>query len=117
MRCSSLLVAAVALLLGGCDRVSSRYATLADARNDRLFERGWLPDILPVSAHQIHVSSDLDTNQSEGEFSFDPSDFTSFAARLQPVGESFEYSAGAYTWIFSCDSARGHCRYTMRKKT
>ena len=114
MRSSSLVVATVVLSLSGCDRVSNTYSTLADARKDRLFERGWLPDILPASARQIRVISDLDTNQSKGEFSFESSDFTSFAARLQSVEQSLQYSAGAHTWTFSCDPARGHCRYSMR---
>ena len=114
MRCSPLLVAAVVLSLSGCDRVSDSYATLADARNDRLFERGWLPDILPASARQIRVSSDLDVNTSEGEFSFDPADFAAFAAQLHPVDQSLQYSAGGHTWPFSCDPRRGHCRYSMR---
>ncbi len=114
MRHSSLIAAALVLSLSGCDRVSSGYPTLADARKDRLFERGWLPDILPASARQIRVINDLDTNHSEGEFSFEPSDFASFAARSQSVGQSLQYSAGDYTWTFSCDPARGHCRYSMR---
>jgi hypothetical protein len=114
MRCSSLVVAAVLLSLSGCDRVNRSYATLSDARNDRLFERGWLPDILPASAREIRVISNIDTNRSEGEFSFDPADFTSFAAQLQSVDQSLQYSAGGDTWTFSCDPARGHCRYSMR---
>ena len=46
------------LLLCSCDVVTSKYATLADARNDRLFERGWLPDILPPSTREISVNPD-----------------------------------------------------------
>jgi hypothetical protein len=40
---------AVALLVGGScgDVVTSRYETRAAAEADRLFERGWLPAILP----------------------------------------------------------------------
>jgi hypothetical protein len=115
MRCHAVFAATVLLLLGSCDRATRTYATLEDARKDRLFERGWLPDILPPSSRAIRVSSDLDTNRSEGEFSFDPVDFAAFTARLSPTADQrFQYSADSQTWIFSCDPSRGHCRYSSR---
>ena len=114
MRSAPLLAAAAILALSSCEKVTERYATLDDARRDRLFERGWLPDILPPSARDIRVTSDLDVNSSEGEFSFDPMHFAAFVAQLRPVGDSFQYSAARSTWTFSCDSARGYCRFSMR---
>jgi len=115
MRCSLVVVATAFVSLSSCDVVTSRYATLDDARKDRLFERGWLPDILPASSRDIRVSNDLDVNHSEGEFSFDLADFAVFAARLRSRGDTkFEYSEGEQTWIFTCDSYRGHCRYSTR---
>ena len=114
MRCMLLLVAGAALLLNGCDEVTSRYALLDDARNDALFDRGWLPDILPPSTHNIRVTNDLDANRSEGEFTFDPADFTAFAAQFESFYQPFEYSMGGYTWVFYCDTASGHCYYSMR---
>ena len=114
MRCL-LVVAVLALFLFGCDVVTSRYATLDDARRDRLFERGWLPDILPPSTRDIRVLNDVDVNTSQGEFSFDPVDYAAFAARLQIAADgTFQYSSGQYTWKFSCDSRRGFCRYSLR---
>jgi hypothetical protein len=115
MRCSPLVVTVAFLSLYSCDVATSRYATLADARNDRLFERGWLPDILPPSTRDIRVSNDLDVNHSEGEFSFDPADFAGFASRLRPMGgEKFQYSANKHAWTFSCDASRGRCKYSLR---
>src|SRR5438034_5752417 len=115
MRSAPLLAAAAILALSSCEKVTERYATLDDARRDRLFERGWLPDVLPPSARDIRVSSDLDVNTSEGEFFFDPADFADFAARLQATGnDTFQYSSAKYTWKFSCDSRRGFCRYSLR---
>ena len=58
MRCSPV-VAIAALLLFGCDMMTSRHATLDNARPDRLFERGWLPDILPPSMRYIRVSNNV----------------------------------------------------------
>jgi hypothetical protein len=115
MHCSPIIVAAALLSLSGCDVTRTRYGTLDDARRDRLFERGWVPDILPASARDIHVSSDLDANRSQGDFSFDPADFATFTSYLHVRDEkTFEYSAGGHTWVFSCDSSRGHCRYSMQ---
>jgi hypothetical protein len=95
--------------------VTTRYATLEDARRDRLFEHGWLPDILPPSTRDIRVSYNDDMNTSEGEFSFNPADFAAFVAGLQALGnETFQYSSGKDTWKFSCDSRRGFCRYSLR---
>ena len=114
MRRAPLVAAAAILALSSCEKITKRYDTLNDARKDRLFERGWLPDILPPSTHDIRVTSDLDVNRSEGEFSFDPAQFAGFVAQLRPAGDSFEYSAARSTWTFSCDSAHGHCRFSMR---
>ena len=114
MRRAPLVAAAAILALSSCEKVTNRYATLDHARRDRLFERGWLPDILPPSTHDIRVTSDLDVNRAEGEFSFDPAHFAGFVAQLRPAGDSFEYSAARSTWTLSCDSAHGHCRFSMR---
>jgi hypothetical protein len=114
MRCSSLFVAIIMLWLSSCDNITSRYATPDDARIDGLFDRGWLPDILPASSYDIRATTDLDLNRSEGEFSFDPADFPSFASQFQSLYQPFEYSAGGYTWVFYCDLAGGHCYYSMR---
>jgi hypothetical protein len=114
MRRAPLVAAAAILALSSCEKITKRYATLDDARRDRLFERGWLPDILPPSTHDIRVITDLDVNRSEGEFSFDPAHFAGFVAQMQPLADSFQYSSGQWTWTFSCNSARGHCRFSMR---
>ena len=116
------------------DTVTSRYATLTAARSDNLFERGWLPDILPPSAYSIRTSNDLDVNTSEGEFFFAPSDYSLFASRVQPYmnvqapNADFEASVvrmqskglqpsvyvevGA-TWVFFCKKEAGYCEYNM----
>ena len=77
----------VVLLVLSNDVVMSRYATLADARADELFGRGWLPDILPSSARQIRTSNDLDVSTSEGEFRFAPRDYEQLSSHLRPYTE------------------------------
>ena len=119
MHQSLIVYLAAFLSLSSCsDVVTRKYATLDDARRDRLFERGWLPDILPPSARQIRVSSNVDVNTADGEFSFDPKDFAVFTARLRPRKDgSFEFSVDRNTWVFSCDSGHTYCHYSMRRKT
>ncbi len=75
-RMKKLLALLSLIFLAACtsDVVESNYATLAEARADQLFGRGWLPDVLPASAFNIRTSNNLDLNQSEGEFSFRPDD-------------------------------------------
>jgi hypothetical protein len=116
MRQSLIVCFAALLSLSSCSDVVTRtYATLDDARRDRLFERGWLPDILPPSARQIRVASDLDVNTADGEFSFDLEHFAVFTTRLRPRKDgSFEFSKGGNTWVFICDSSHTHCHYSMQ---
>ena len=131
------LTAIVSIITTGCalDTVEDHYVTLQDARADELFGRGWLPDILPPSARDIHVTNNLDANTSVGDFSFAPTDFHQFAERLTPYANpkhpfaasfdteigrhrdgglpAFQYSQDRSTWIFLCKPARGTCEYTM----
>jgi hypothetical protein len=125
---------ALLLLIPG-DIVTSRYASAMEARADQLFARGWLPDILPPSSHDIRTSNNLDVNTSEGEFSFAPSEYTQFAARVGPGplldkdphatsenrilkmrnnGHTVStYTEANSTWVFFCKPESGHCKYEM----
>ena len=130
-----IALAAVVLVLAGCisDVVTSRYSTLEEARADRLFERGWLPDFLPPSARHIRTSNNLDLSTSEGEFYFSPEHAQSFYKHLtrglprpegseqweQQVSEHREaglepwwHQERGYTWVFFCSSSAGLCKYS-----
>ena len=108
----------------GCDNVTSKYATIQDARNDKLFERGWLPDILPASSRNIRTSNDLDLNTSEGEFFFSPTDAQAFTSQLRLVGnasvntsqKSYECVGSDSTWTFICKMTERFCSYQLRSK-
>jgi hypothetical protein len=126
----------VILALCGCDpdTVSTRYATLDAAKADQLFQRGWLPDLLPTSSTKIRTNNNLDHNISEGAFSFDPAEANSFFARLakgapaaSPLRDwektlrsyssrgrsSWSFSDAGSTWAFFCDAPKGYCDYLM----
>ena len=126
--------AVLALSTAGCDVKTSRYDTLADARADRLFERGWLPDILPPSTTGIRTSNDLDCARSTGRFMMAPADFPAFAAHTSEgaperslladwdsvvagyAGDGFTpwtFRDGGYTWVFFCNAHTGQCQYVL----
>jgi hypothetical protein len=82
------LVAIFALLsLAGCsDEVTTRFGTLADAREQQAFQRGWLPPILPESATSIVERNNLDLNTGAGSFGYDLSERTAYIKRLTESG-------------------------------
>jgi hypothetical protein len=115
------------------DVVRNDYADIAEAKQGQLFERGWLPNILPASTTQIVTKNDLDLNLSSGEFTMDPKDFSKFQAQLKECVKSrddleelldyarkgyrpFCYTSDASTWRFYLNPTTGHCEYRMQTK-
>ena len=115
------------------DRVTTTYTTRAEAQADRLFDRGWLPSLIPMSATDIRVTNDLDTNLSEGSFSFDPADSKAFTGSLSPVDRAsavashpfgriassvtpYTFSDGDGQWTFFVSSEKGRCDYVLEPR-
>ena len=112
--------------------VTERFDSLEEARSANLFQRGWLPDILPPSAHDLRLTNDLDRNVSSGRFEFSPEDFEVLRAHLENFtfaeGRShaeikahidaghpaLKYVADASTWVFLCVPEQGECQYHLR---
>ena len=130
------LAALIALLFTGCSphAATSHYATLADAREERLFDKGWLPDILPASTTSIRTTNDIECSRSTGRFRMSPSDFAAFAAHSvdgAPAQAPLDdwaavlagyaadgllprtYRSGVYTWVFFCRADTGECQYVL----
>ena len=87
-RNSFLVLASILALLSfaGCsEKVQSHYPTRADAETAQLFDRGWLPVIIPPSSRNIKVENDLDLNTSAGEFHFKTNDSFSFLSHLHKL--------------------------------
>ena len=110
------------LLVGGCDEtVTHKYSSRADAEKDRLFDKGWLPAIIPRSSSNIVTRNDLDLNTSRGSFDFakeDLEEFLSHLIRLESRDmdrfEAYSYkrdSGMIEHWIFLIDLERHYCRY------
>jgi hypothetical protein len=54
---------ATLVLTAGCrDTLVTRYSTVQDAKKDRLFERGWVPEVLPETAGPLTEAHNIDTN-------------------------------------------------------
>ena len=67
------------------DIARSFYKTREIAVEQKLFRRGWLPDILPKSSCNISVTNDLDLNKSKGSFSFREHDYKAFISYLEEI--------------------------------
>lgn len=129
-----IILLIILLFVGCCDTVNDHYATRAEAEADNLFERGWLPSIIPASARGIKTSNNLDINISEGEFRFDQEETNTFLEHLKPYSGQppkprrrqtyiakqkkkgylpFEYTDNDTVWIFMVNSRAEHVRYIM----
>ncbi|HAS6249984.1 TPA: hypothetical protein RQL13_004797 [Vibrio vulnificus] len=96
------------LVLAGCsDIVQSHYDNYQQAQADQLFERGWLPDVLPVSTTQIEVANDLDNNTSQGSFVIAEKEMAQFFSQLQPLetANQYRFESDNSVWIFTLEEA------------
>ncbi|EHI9274367.1 hypothetical protein ACCH70_004605 [Vibrio vulnificus] len=96
------------LVLTGCsDIVQSHYDNYQQAKADQLFERGWLPDVLPVSTTQIEVANDLDNNTSQGSFVIAEKEMGQFLSQLQPLetANQYRFESDNSVWIFTLNEA------------
>ncbi|MEZ8714825.1 hypothetical protein AB6D81_02395 [Vibrio splendidus] len=97
------LLLPVLVLMSGCsDVVSDEYSTYAQAKQERLFDRGWLPDILPNSTVTIEVNNDLDANTSEGSFIINEPALSEFIGKLKLTESTnqFQFVDGENVWVF-----------------
>lgn len=93
----------ITLLCACNDTVSLDYATYVEAREDKLFQRGWLPDILPTSTTNISVNNNLDLNTSTGHFNLRPADAPGFIKKLSKLSTnvySYQGSDAGEMWVF-----------------
>ncbi|EPT2923502.1 hypothetical protein ACVQAZ_004424 [Vibrio vulnificus] len=105
------------LVLTGCsDIVQSHYDNYQQAQADQLFERGWLPDVLPVSTTQIEVTNDLDNNTSQGSFLIAEKEMGQFLSQLQPLetANQYRFESDNSVWIFTLNEA-GKVSYQLRE--
>ena len=112
-----LITFIIVLLCISCsDVVTDHYLTHQDAKNDRLFIRGWLPDILPITSTNIKTENELDLNSSKGSFNIPVNDIPSFISILQKKSEqTYIYEHGKSKWVFTINHELGHVVYSLAK--
>ena len=106
------LVAILSLLtLAGCsDEITTRFATLADAKAKEAFARGWLPPILPDSATSIMERNNLDLNTGTGLFDYDLAERSEYVKRLTEAGALSRTEENSDILSVTTDSSRWEIR-------
>ncbi len=110
-----IVVLSAVLLCLGCGDVEIYYPTYQAAEQDGVFKKGWLPDILPPCASQFHIKTNLDLNESRGNFFLDKQGMEIFVEKLKKRDgkeNEFQYISLESIWIFYTDS-NGYVRYQM----
>jgi hypothetical protein len=106
------LVAILSLLiLAGCsDEITTRFATLEDAKANEAFARGWLPPILPDSATSIVERNNVDLNTGTGSFNYDLSEKSSYMKKLTEAGAVSRSEGEIEILSVTTDSSRWEIR-------
>lgn len=131
------LLLVVGLMTLSSPIVENTYATLQSAREDQLFVRGWLPEVLPPSTSRIRVKSNLDLNTSGGSFEVSLGVWPLLRSKLkagslaapfvdwEETVENYRRSGflpwhyaekdGDWStiWVFFCNQEAGHCKHVM----
>ena len=108
--------------------------SIKHARKMKLFEEGWLPDILPPSTNRILIRKNVQLLYAHGEFYFAPVDWQEFSIKLsheEMVDAPFVnwarslrkirlegyslcfYRKDFHLWAFFCKNESGYCEYVM----
>jgi len=114
-----LITFIIILICSGCsDVVNDHYPTYQDAHRERLFLRGWLPEILPLSTVNISISNDLDLSSSRGYFEIPVNDLPQFISHLSKMtDDKYTYKNSNSSWEFTINSKTGYVGYVLRSHT
>lgn len=97
------------LFFASGEKTNTTYKTIHDAKSDSLFQRGWLPDILPPNAYNITSITYLDSNKSEGSFYIHPYEMNLFKSKLNFSRDNV-YTFKSFT--FTIDDTKSFITYT-----
>jgi hypothetical protein len=109
----------IAFLIIGGDVVTRNYKTYEEAKNDNLFIRGWLPDILPATTTNIKTENNLDLNISSGGFTIPPNDMHKFVSKIQKIDSntySYKELSEGPSWHFVINNKNGYVSYELEYK-
>jgi hypothetical protein len=93
-RASPLFAATILIAVStSCGETSvTRFETVEAARRQGLFDRGWVPDVLPAAAGPLTEAHNIDTNTRCAYGQFAPLAFEAVEAALSKAG--FEPNGG-----------------------
>ena len=92
---------------GGPDTKITHHASLADARQAGVIERGWVPELLPAGSNDITEIHDLDRNTGTGTFRFPSADLEAFKNQARQFAGTDLKEASAVTYVaYSRDRSR-----------
>jgi hypothetical protein len=121
----SALVILTLLVFTGCsDVVTTQFATLADAKSQGAFERGWLPPVLPDSAKAIVERNNLDLNTGSGSFDYNLSERATYLERLSRAGavsrteqdtDILTLTTNGSRWEIRIPRSSGRVEWSMRQ--
>lgn len=70
------------------DTEINKYANLEEVKKNTAIQKGFIPAILPVSAHTIVESHDLETNTTFGSFKYEEKDEAAFLQNLTDLHDA-----------------------------
>jgi hypothetical protein len=88
----------------------NRYDSFETVQKQKVIESGWIPKILPPSAHDIVETHDIDKNTVFGKFSYREQDEVEFLSKLKKNNEIYE----SESFLFKIDREKN--RVDFRNK-
>ena len=88
------------------DTQVNRYADTAAARRDGLFERGWVPDVLPDTAGPLIEAHDLDSNARCARSDLSPASLEAVVSSLKAAGFAADSSSVVVPTLRTCPFSR-----------
>jgi hypothetical protein len=73
------------MLIAGCDRRDGYYPTMLAAESDGAVRRGWIPPVVSSDATAIHLSYNLDTNETWLRYQLPPNQAKALVEELEPM--------------------------------
>lgn len=113
VRCDMRAILSVLAMLAitGCsDVVTTRFETVAEAKQQEAFQRGWLPPLLPDSARAIIERNNLDLNIGSGSFEYDVAERSAYVERLSQQGAVSRHDGAADVLILDMSTSHWEIR-------
>lgn len=100
---AKFILLGISILLFSCDRITNKYPSYNSAKEDKLFEKGWIPEeVVYESMINIYQQTEIDIGNCVFHFNLNQSDIIEVKEKLQPTTKKLEVIHGISTsskWI------------------